>query len=314
MLATKSQAVSNVNTRPRRKFNKENLPLHLMVIPAIVLLLIYSYGPMFGLIIAFQDYNPIKGFLHSKFVGLDNFRFIFTYADFKNALGNTLIIAAMKIIFTQAFCILIALLLNEVRKVAAQRTIQTMIYLPNFMSWVILSGILVEILSPSHGLVNVVIQALGHDPIYFLGSNAWFRPTIIVTHIWREFGFDTIVYLAALTSVDPGLYETAEIDGASRLRKMWHVTLPAMRPIIVLLATLSLGRVLSAGFDQIFNLYSPITYATGDIIDTLTYRLGLINSQFSISTAVGMFRSCVSTVLICTSYYLAYKLADYRIF
>ncbi|MDF2921306.1 MAG: protein lplB [Paenibacillaceae bacterium] len=314
MLTAKSQTLSTVTAKPRRRFRTDHLWLHFMVMPALLLLLIYSYGPMFGLIIAFQDYNPLKGFLHSEFVGLENFRYIFNNADFKNALGNTFIIAVMKIVFTQLFCILIALLLNEVRKVAAQRTIQTMIYLPNFLSWIILSGILVEILSPSHGLVNEIVKALGHEPVFFLGSNDWFRPVILISHIWKEFGFDTIVYLAALTSVDPGLYETAEIDGATRLRKMWHVTLPAMRPIIVLLATLSLGRVLNAGFDQIFNLYSPITYATGDIIDTLVYRLGMVNSLFSISTAVGMFRSTVSTVLMCLSYYLAYKLADYRIF
>jgi len=195
-----------------------------------------------------------------------------------------------------------------------KRTVQTMIYLPNFLSWVILSGILLEILSPTTGIVNDLLAWLGFERIFFLGRADWFPAVMVISDVWKEFGFNTIVYLAALAGINPVLYEAAVIDGANRWRQTWHVTLPGMTPIIVLLATLSLGQVLNAGFDQIFNLYSPTVYETGDIIDTYVYRLGLANGQFGVATAVGLFKSVISLGLISLSYFLAYRFANYRIF
>jgi putative aldouronate transport system permease protein len=269
---------------------------------------------MLGIVMAFQNYIPALGITGSKWVGLDNFEYVFSLPDTTTVFMNTLIIAVMKIIAGLIVPITTALLLNEVRARLFKRAVQTMIYLPHFLSWVILSGILIDILSPSQGLVNQLLTWVGLEPVYFLGDNRWFRTVMVVTNEWKEFGFSTIVYLAALTSINPALYEAAVIDGAGRLRQTWHITLPGMRPIIVLLVTLSLGKVLNAGFDQIYNLISPQVYETGDIIDTMVYRVGLIEAQYSFATAVGLLKSVISLILISVSYWLAYRFANYRIF
>lgn len=298
----------------RKKGRVSQLPLHLMLIPGIILALVYSYGPMFGIVIAFQDFIPAKGFLGSQWVGLDNFRYIFALPETRQVIVNTLFISVMKIVALMVVPVITALLLNELRKELVKRGIQTLIYLPHFMSWVILGGILIDILSPSSGVVNQALKLAGAHPIYFLGDNAWFPYTLAVSNTWKEFGFDTIVYLAALTTIDPTLYEAAVVDGAGRMRQTWHVTLPGIRPIIILLATLSLGSVLNAGFEQILVLYSPQVYPSGDIIDTFVYRMGLINAQYSIAAAFGLFKSVVSLILVSFTYLLAYRYAGYRIF
>lgn len=285
-----------------------------MLLPGLILLLIFSYGPMAGIAIAFQRFIPAKGLFNSPWVGLDNFEFIFMLPDFQRAFWNTIFIAVMKIIAGLIAPITTALLLNEMRNQLLKRSVQTIIYLPHFLSWVLLGGILIDLLSPNYGIVNKFLAWLGIKPIFFLGSNDWFPFTIVITDVWKDFGFGTIVYLAALAGISPNLYEAAVIDGANRWRQTWHITLPGMRAVIVLLATLSLGQILNAGFDQIFNLYSPIVYESGDIIDTLVYRLGLVNYQHSVATAVGLFKSVIALILISTSYYLAYRFANYRIF
>jgi putative aldouronate transport system permease protein len=285
-----------------------------MLLPGVILVLIYSYGPMIGIIIAFQKFIPSRGIFHSEWIGLKNFEYIFHLPDTFQVLLNTVYIALMKIIAGQAVPIIVALLLNEFRKEKLKRGIQTLIYLPHFMSWIILSGIMIEVLSPQSGIFNLTLTRLGIDPIFFLGDNHWFPYVLVISDVWKEFGFSTIVYLAALTSIDPMQYEAALMDGANRWRQTWHVTIPGMRPIIVLLATLSLGNVLNAGFDQVFNLYSPMVYQSGDIIDTFVYRIGLINAQFGPATAIGLFKSVVSFIFISTAYFLAYRLTNYRIF
>ncbi|RAV17916.1 ABC transporter permease [Paenibacillus contaminans] len=285
-----------------------------MIVPGFLLVLVFNYGPMVGIIIAFKKFLPSKGIFGSPWVGLDNFKYVWLMPDISQIIFNTIIIALLKMVAGVAVPIFISLLLNEVRKVFFKRAVQTLIYLPHFLSWIILGGILVDILSPSSGIVNQILVFFGLDPIFFLGENQWFRFTLIVSNEWKEFGFSTIVYLAALTAINPVLYEAAEMDGANRWRQTWHVTLPGMIPIIVLLTTLSLGNVLNAGFDQIFNLYNPQVYETGDIIDTFVYRLGLQQAQYGIASAVGLFKSVVSLVFISVSYYLAYRLANYRIF
>lgn len=293
---------------------KREIPLHLMLIPGVILIIIYSYFPMAGIAFAFQKFIPIQGLFGSKWVGFDNFRYVLQMPDFWQVLKNTFFIATMKIIAGQIVPIVVALLLNEMKRAFVKRGVQTLIYLPHFLSWVILGAILVDILSPSEGIVNQVLQAFGVDPIFFLGSNQWFPTVLIASDVWKEFGFSTIVYLAAITGINPSLYEAAIVDGANHMRQTWHITLPGMVPIIILLATLSLGSVLNAGFDQVFNLYGPSVYQSGDILDTLIYRIGLIDAQFGVATAIGLFKSVVSLVLITISYVLAYRLANYRIF
>ncbi len=293
---------------------RRELPLHFMILPGLALVLLFSYVPMGGLVMAFQDFIPSKGlFGDQKWCGLENFRFVFSLPGFNRALQNTIIIAFWKIVLGLLMPILFALLLNEIRSVRVSKFIQTVCYLPYFMSWVILGGILVDVLSTS-GIVNQALNGLGMDSIFFLGDNRYFRTTAIWSDIWKNFGYGAIVYLAAILGIDTELYEAARIDGANRWQQTWHVTLPGMRMIIVLMLVMSLGNVLNAGFDQIFNLYSPAVYESGDIIDTFVYRMGVIDAQYGPATAVGMFKSVVSTIFISVSYFLAYKFADYRIF
>ncbi|RAV16698.1 ABC transporter permease [Paenibacillus contaminans] len=298
----------------KRRLWKKHLPLHLMLLPGVLLLIFFHYIPMAGIVIAFQQFIPSKGFFASKWVGWDQFEFMLQMPGIGQVLWNTIYIAFLKIIFGQMAPIVMALLLNEVRKSSIKRTVQTLIYLPHFLSWVILGGILIDILSPSQGLLNEVTGWFGMKPIFFLGNDKLFPYVLVVTDVWKEFGFGTIVYLAALTSINPTLYEAAVMDGAGRWKQTIHVTLPGMLPIIVLMATLSLGGVLNAGFDQVFNLYNPLVYRTGDILDTFVYRLGLIDAQYAVATAVGLFKSVVSLIFVGASYWLAYRLAGYRIF
>lgn len=297
----------------KRKFLNQ-LPLHLILLPGIVITLIYSYWPMFGIVMAFEDYNPAMGFWKSPWVGLDNFEYIFILPSIYHVIWNTVFIALSKIAMSLVLPIIVALLLNEVKKSYLKRTIQTLIYLPHFMSWVIIAGIMVDILSPRTGIVNSLLAFIGIEPIYFLGNEKVFPYVMIVSDVWKEFGFGTIIYLAALTGINPTLYEAATVDGASRWRQTLSVTLPGLLPTIVLMATLSLGNVLNAGFDQIFNLYSPQVYSTGDIIDTMVYRMGLVQLQYSMASAVGVLKSVISCALIVLSYKLADRFANYRIF
>ncbi|MFD1446491.1 ABC transporter permease [Oceanobacillus profundus] len=293
---------------------RNNWPLHVLLIPGVILALVFQYGPMAGIVMAFQDFKPWLGFFGSEWVGFEHFRAMFEFDYARQVIWNTLIISVMKLITGIIVPITIALLLNEIYRMKFKRTIQTVIYLPYFLSWVILGGILIDILSPDGGLINNVLGLFGINPIFFLGSNEWFRSTIIMTDIWKETGFNTIVFLAAITAVNPNLYEAAAIDGANRWKQTLYVTLPAMLPIIIVVGTISLGNILNAGFDQIFNLYNPLVYETGDIIDTYVYRVGLIDGNFSYGAAVGLFKSFISLILIVIGYRLAYKYANYRIF
>jgi len=296
------------------KKRKIQWPLHLMILPALLLILVYSYGPMLGIVISFQKFIPARGIFDSEWVGWRNFEYVLAMPDSMRVLRNTVFIAVMKMIANLVVPITIALLLNEVRKEAFKRSFQTMVYLPHFLSWILLGGILIDVLSPSTGIVNKFLGLFGVEPVYFLGDRSWFPFVLVGTDTWKEFGYNTIVYLAAITSINPSLYEAAIVDGANRWKQTLHITLPGMMPIIVLLSVLSLGNVLNAGFDQVFNLYSPQVYETGDILDTFVYRLGLVDAQYSVATAVGLFKSVVSLAFISISYWLAYRLANYRIF
>ena len=285
----------------------------LMVLPGVIFLLAFTFVPLFYSVIAFQKFNPALGIQNSPWVGLDNFTLLFRIPDARIVFTNTLFIAIMKIIMLQAVAIMFALLLNELRFAGFKKAIQTMVYLPHFLSWVILAGILRSILARD-GLLNDFLGVFGVDPIYFLGNPTVFPWVLIGSEVWKEFGFEAIIYLAALTAINPSLYEAAEMDGANRFQKMRYISIPGIAPTIILLASLSIGSVLSAGFDQIFNLYSPIVYTTGDVIDTYVYRVGLIQGQYSLGTAVGLLKTVISLILIGISYLAAKKFANYRIF
>ena len=298
-----------------KRIIRKELQLHLMVLPAIILVLIFSYFPLYGLKIAFQRFLPAKGlFGNQRFVGWDNFKYVMSLPNFIPVLRNTFIIAGAKIVLNLLVPVTVALMLNELGESRIKRPIQTIIYFPHFLSWIIFGGILIDLLSPGSGIVNKLIAALGGKPVYFLGDNRYFRGTVIATDVWKNFGYGTIVYLAAITGIDPTLYEAAEIDGANRWQQTWHVTLPGIRMTVVLMMVLALGRVLNAGFDQLYNLCKPIVYESGDILDTFVYRLGLENGAFGPATAVGLFRSVVSLFFISTAYFVAYRLFDYRLF
>lgn len=294
---------------------------HLMLFIPVVILFIYNVLPIpAGILMAFQNFQPGKGFLGSEFIGFKNFIKLWKLPDTMPALRNTIIIAVWKIAGNLVIPITFALLLNEIRVKWFKRTVQTITYLPYFLSWVIVAGILIKFLSPGSaasepGFLNTVLLNFGliKEPVYFLGTNSTFQGTIVVSDIWKGFGYNSIVYLAALTGIDPTLYEAASIDGAGRWKQTIHVTLPGIAPFIALMTILSIGNVLNAGFDQIFNLYSPAVYETGDIIDTLVYRMGLVNKQYSLSAAIGLLKSIVSCILVLTGYKLADKYAGYKV-
>lgn len=288
-------------------------PLYAMFVPGLVALAIFSYYPMYGIVMAFQDYNPGLGFVRSPWVGLENFHSVFSNPDFYSIVRNSFVIATAKIVSLQIAAVALALLLNEVVAMWFKRALQTVLYLPYFLSWVVLGGILLDMLS-SRGVVALAFRALGLESPMFLGSNTWFVPTLVVTNIWQSVGWSTIIYLAALTAVDPQLHEAAAIDGAGRWQRVRHITLPGIASTVVLLACLNLGNVLQAGFDQVFTLYNPAVYATGDILDTYVYRVGLISARYSLGAAIGLFKSVMGFILIVAAYRLADRYTGYSIF
>lgn len=300
----------------KKKIDKTKLrnqaQYHLMLLPGVIITFIFCYIPLYGLIIAFEDYNPGLGFA-SPWVGLENFKFLFNQPNFVRTIWNTLYIAVFKLLLGIIVPVTFAVLLNEMISSKVKRVYQTLIYIPNFMSWVILAGVMMDLLG-SDGAINVLLGKLGIEAISFLGNAKVFPWTMIISDVWKGFGYGTIVYLAALTGIDPGLYESATLDGATRWQRIRYITVPLLKPTIVLMLVLALGGVLNAGFDQVFNLYSPVVYSTGDIIDTYVYRLGIQQAQYSIGAAVGLFKSIVSCILVCVSYYMADKLAGYKIF
>jgi putative aldouronate transport system permease protein len=285
----------------------------IMVIPALVWLVAINIVPMFGIIMAFQDFNPGLGIFHSEFVGLENFKYMFQMKDVTQIFVNTVVIAVGKLLLNVLIPVIFALLLNEIKNMVFKKTVQTIVYLPHFISWVVMGGILLDVFG-LYGPINGILAHLGIDSIAFFRNSGMFRSLAIGTDVWKEFGFNAVVYLAALTGISPSLYEAAAIDGAGRWKRMIHVTLPGLQPIIVLMTILALGNILNAGFDQIYNIYNQAVYSTGDIIDTWVYRVGLNDMQFSLATAVGLLKSVVGFGMISISYLIAYKKANYRIF
>lgn len=299
--------------KPLNKSRGQSSFFHLFVMPGMIFLLIFNYLPMFGLVMAFQDFVPAKGFFGSKFVGLKHFRYMLQLPDIGRVIRNTLIIALGKIFFGMILAIAFAILLNEIRMKFLKSTVQTIVYLPHFLSWVVLAAVAVNLFNLD-GSVNQILSSIGIGKINFLGSNQVFRKLIIGTDVWKEFGYNSVVYLAAITGIDPGLHEAAAIDGASWWKRIWHITIPGMMPIIMLMTAMNLTSVLSAGFDQVYNLYSPIVYESGDVLDTYVYRIGLVGRQYSFGAAVGLARSAVATFMMVTANHLTDKLTGQRIY
>ena len=314
-MTTSSNGLAAKHIRgPRKRWNmKMNWPLHVMLLLPLTLLFIFHYLPMFGVVIAFQDFKPWLGFAKSRWVGFEHFETLLIYPDSQQVIINTLVLASAKLVTKFMAPFIFALFLNEISNKHYKKIVQTAVYLPHFLSWVILGGIFTDVFSLNGG-VNHILRVFGVKPIMFLGNGNWARAVLVLTDTWQDFGYGVIVYLAAIAGADPALYEAAEIDGANRFKQTIHVTIPAMVPIAVVILTLSLGKVLNAGFDQVFNMYNPLIYSHTDIIDTFVYRTGIINGKFGFSTAVGLFKSFISLLLITVSYRLANKYANYRIF
>jgi len=293
----------------KRRLWKNKL-LYIMILPGLLYFVVFKYLPMYGLIISFQNYKPYKGISGSDWVGFEHFKRLFTEPDFLNILTNTLILFGMNLLFFFPIPIVLALMLNEVRSSAFKRTIQTMVYIPHFMSWVIIVSISYVMLTMDGGIINELVSMLGMNKINFLLSPEWFRPTYIMQVIWREAGWGTIIYLAAIASIDPTQYEAARIDGAGRLRQVWHITLPAIRSVIIILLILKIGDVLELGFEHVYLLLNSMNRSVAEIIDTYVYTAGLQQGQFSYSAAVGFFKSFIGLVLVMLANKLAKKMGE----
>ena len=272
--------------------------MYLMLVPAIVYYVIFCYVPMYGASIAFKDFNPMQGIMKSPWVGFDVFEQLFGMSKFYSVFWNTIRISLIRLIFGFPFPIIVALMLNELRWNRVKRVIQTAIYIPNFISWVVLGGIMTSLLSMDSGIVNGIIKMLGFQPIGFLTDERCFVPTMVVSMIWKTFGWNTIIYLAAMTGIDPQLYEAATVDGANRWQRLLHITLPCIRSTIIVVLITRIGSLMQAGFEQIFVLYHPGVYGTADIIDTYVYRMGLQEGKFELASAVGLFKSVVNFILV----------------
>ncbi len=288
--------------------------LHLMILPGVIYFIIFCYIPMYGVIIAFKDYNMRLGIMASPWVGLENFSSFFNYPFFWRLIKNTLLLNVYNLLFSFPMPIIFALLLNEVRNVRYKKLVQTVSYLPHFISTVSIVGILFLILSPETGAVNKIIQAFGGEPIYFMADTRWFRTVFVASGIWQNLGWDAIIYLAALTSVDTELYEAARIDGASRFRQIWHVALPAIKGTIVIMLILRMGQLMSSSTDKVLLMQVPITYEVSDIIGTYVYRRGLVGAEYSFGTAVDLFNSAINIILLLTANKISKKLTDQGLF
>jgi putative aldouronate transport system permease protein len=304
----------NTKTNPVSKFLMsywKNRFFFIIFLPAIVWYVVFQYIPMYGVTIAFKDYFIKKGIIGSPWVGLENFKLLFMGRSFREVIRNTVLISIYQTIFGFPVPIIFAIILNELRNQKFKKVVQTVSYLPHFISWIILTGIFYEVLSPSRGPINIILMNLGLKPIYFLGDPKWFRTTLVSTHIWKTMGWSSIVYLASLTSIDPALYEAATVDGAGRFRRIWHITLPGITPVITIMFIFAMGNIIDDNFDQVFNLYNPAVYSVGDVISTYVYRSGLESLNYDTATAAELFKNIIAFALIVGTNYFTKKINDY---
>lgn len=309
-----AQQKTELKVKKKKKSLYRTRELHVMLIPAVVFTTVFAYLPIFGLVMAFQDFKPLMGFRESPFVGLKQFQYIFTMPSFRTAFVNTMIISFFKIILSILVPLILSLMLNEVTKSWFKRSVQTIVFIPYFFSWAILAGMILEIFAYDGIINNIMMHLFGMDPTAFLVSNKYFRTIIIGSDVWKGMGYNTVLLLAAITNVDPTLYEAAQVDGAGRWKQVLHVTLPSILPMVAVLTVLGLGNILNAGFEQILIMYNPTVERTVDILDTLVYRLGMTSHQYSAAAAMGLFKSVISLIFVGTSYLILYKKSDYRVF
>jgi len=307
---------TELNALPTKKKNYflKHWQIYSMIIPGLIYFIIFKYIPLAGSVIAFQDYNVFAGVFKSPFVGLKHFENLFSYPEFLQILKNTILISFYQLIFGFPAPIILALLLNEVRKAYFKRSIQTILYLPHFLSWVIVGGLIINLLSPSTGVINEVIRFFGGEEIFFMQEASYFRSIVVGSSIWKEVGWSTIIYLAALAGINPDLYEAAEVDGAGKFRQAWSITLPSLLPTIMVLLLLRIGNILDLGFEQIYMLLNPLVRDTGEVIDTYVYRVGLLGGQYSYTTAIGMFKSVIGFILVVGANQLSKKITGNSIY
>lgn len=306
----KLQPGSRKKTGELRKRVWRNKWLYVMLLPGVLYFIIFKYLPMYGLIISFQDYKPYDGIMGSEWVGMEHFKRLFTEPDFMNILMNTIILFALNLFIYFPVPIILALMLNELRGNFFKRLFQTLVYLPHFMSWVIIVSITYVMVTMDGGIINELLVYLGFEKVNFLLNPDWFRPMYILQVIWREAGWGTIIYLAAIAAIDPGLYEAARIDGASRLRQVWHITLPAIRGVIITLFILKIGHVLDLGFEHVYLLLNSMNRQVAEIIDTYVYTAGLRQGQYSYSTAIGFFKSVIGLIMVMLVNKIAKKIGE----
>ena len=283
-----------------------------MMLPGVILLFIFSIIPLIGSTIAFQNFMPGRGFFGSPWVGFAHFRMIFELQNTLRVIWNTVAISLMKMLVHFPVQIIFAIAINEVRNLKTKKIIQTSVYLPHFISWVILGEIISYMLA-GDGILNHFLNLFGRESIFLLEMDNAFRYVLVFSDLWKGFGFGAIIYIATLSSINPMLYEACVIDGGNKWHQIRYITLPGLKPVITLVMLLSLGGIFNAGFDQVFNLYNPLVYHSGDILDTFMYRTGLLNMHYSFAAAMGLFRSLISFTLVAGTYILSYKIADYRI-
>lgn len=289
---------------------KKNRYLFVMLLPVLLYFIVFSYIPMVGNIMAFENYSVGKGFFHSEWVGLKWFKEFFNSIYFGRLIKNTLAISVFSLIIGFPIPIIFALLLNEIKNGPFKKVTQTISYLPHFISVVVVVGLLFNFLSPIDGVVNMALNSMGKESINFMSDPKWFRTLYIGSNIWQNFGWDSIIYLAALSSVDPQLYEAAQIDGAGKIKQMIHITLPCIMPTIIILLIMNVGNLMNVGFEKIILMYSPATYETADVISTYVYRRGILGSQFGFSSAVGLFNSVINFVLLFTVNKISKRLSE----
>lgn len=292
----------------------ENKALYLMLLPGIIYYLVFHYTPMAGVIIAFKDFDIFSGIFSSDWVGLKHFQKLFSSESFYQIFRNSLTISFYKLAVCFPIPIVVAIMLNEVRIRKYQRTLQTIVYMPYFLSWVVIAGIVTNLLSPSDGIVNVILKSMGEESVNFLASKEWFRTILVVSDLWHGMGWNTVIFLAALTNIDPQLYEAARIDGAGKMQQIWHITLPGLKSTIIVLLLMKIGNIMNNGFEQIFLLYNPNVYDVADVFETYVYRIGLVDTRYDFATAVGLFKSCVSFIMLITANKLARAFGERGIF
>ena len=307
-------AIHHVHSTSLKTRFRKSIPIYSLLLPGMLLLALFHYWPIFGIVIGFKNFSPFKGIWRSDWVGFTHFRYFLTSAGFWRVMRNTIVINFAQLIFGFPVPIVFALLLNELRFNKVKRTVQTLSYLPHFISWVVVAGIVTTLLSPSDGIINFMrMRLFGLEPVYFLAKARYFVPIIVVSGIWKQFGLGSVYYIASIASIDQELYEAAVIDGAGRMRQIWHITLPGLRNIIIVLMVLRIGRMVTIGFEQIFLLYNPLVYDVGDVISTYTYRLGIEQIQYSLTTAIGFCQSVVNFILVYTANRLAKRVAGWSL-